>query len=435
MPNVGSAQHSSVMLALDGDFETPITAPATDRYYPGGGVSAAALIPAYAFLIPSFRLRAAWFGDGPAPTDTRFADPGSGSLYTLTAGVRLRPEGFGQLLPEPEATGFWAQIDVGAALTGVLVRPTFELAIGWAFDLGSYGEAGQIDLGPVIRLTHILQTEETGLDGSSAFVLTLGVEAILFDVTPRPELVAARRHEQEQRELEQLDSDSDGIDDADDACPYVAEDLDGWQDTDGCPEVDDDSDGIRDADDACPRVAEDADGWQDEDGCPETDNDGDGFLDTDDTCPNEPETVNGIDDQDGCPDQGLIELIGDRIVLEETVLFDLNRARVRHAARPILQAVVTLIHQHPDWRHLRIEGHADEQGEEAWNVTLSQRRAAQVRHVLIELGLSADILVSEGYGSSRPRMEGESEEAYRANRRVEIIVQPTVTVPAPGGSP
>jgi outer membrane protein OmpA-like peptidoglycan-associated protein len=96
---------------------------------------------------------------------------------------------------------------------------------------------------------------------------------------------------------------------------------------------------------------------------------------------------------------------------------------------------VTLIHQHPDWRHLRIEGHADEQGEEAWNVTLSQRRAAQVRHVLIELGLSADILVSEGYGSSRPRMEGESEEAYRANRRVEIIVQPTVTVPAPGGSP
>jgi outer membrane protein OmpA-like peptidoglycan-associated protein len=423
-PAAASAQRSPVMLAIDADLESPVTTPATDRYYPGAGLSAAVLFAPYPFLLPSLRLRAAWFGDGPPPTDNRLADPGVGSLYTLTAGVRLRPEGFGQDGAEPEATGFWAQIDLGAALTGVLVRPTFELALGWAFDLGTYGDVGQIDLGPVVRLTHILQTEETGLDGSSTFVLTLGVEAVLFDAAPRPEEVAARARAREQAQLEQMDSDADGIDDADDACPHVAEDLDGWQDTDGCPENDDDGDGIRDADDACPHVAEDADGWRDEDGCPEDDNDGDGFADGVDACPNEPETVNGVDDQDGCPDEGLIELVGDRVVLEETVLFDLNRARVRHAARPILQAVVTLIHQHPEWRHLRIEGHADEQGEEEWNVELSQRRAAQVMRVLVELGARADMLESEGYGSSRPRMGGDSEEAYRANRRVEIIVEP-----------
>ena len=424
MPTAAVAQRSTVMLAIDGSFESPITSPTIDHYLPGGGLSAAALFAPYPFLLPSFRLRAAWFGDGPAPSDNRLADPGPGSLYTLTAGARLRPEGFSQVGAEPEATGFWVQVDLGAALTGLLVRPVFELALGWLFDIGTYGGAGQIDLGPVIRLTHLLQTEETGLDGNSALVLTLGAEMVLFDAAPRPEEVAARRAEQQQRELEQMDSDGDGIDDADDSCPHVAEDIDGWQDSDGCPDPDDDGDHVRDVDDTCPHIAEDIDGWQDDDGCPDPDDDGDGIADGDDACPREPETVNGVDDQDGCPDTGLIEMIGDRVVLEETVLFDLNRARVRHAARPVLQAVVTLIHQHPEWQHLRIEGHADEQGEEAWNVELSQRRAAQVRHVLIELGVAPDMLVSEGYGSSRPRAEGESEEAYRANRRVEIIVEP-----------
>jgi len=65
---------------------------------------------------------------------------------------------------------------------------------------------------------------------------------------------------------------------------------------------DSDGDGIADDADDCPEMAEDYDGFEDDDGCPDEDNVGDGIPDTLDKCPNEPETVNGIKDDDGCPD-------------------------------------------------------------------------------------------------------------------------------------
>lgn len=100
----------------------------------------------------------------------------------------------------------------------------------------------------------------------------------------------------------EADNDQDGIPDADDRCPLAAEDLDGIDDGDGCPDEDDDNDGVADASDACPTEAEDVDGFADGDGCPDPDNDGDHFLDDADRCPNQPESDNGLLDNDGCPD-------------------------------------------------------------------------------------------------------------------------------------
>jgi hypothetical protein len=65
------------------------------------------------------------------------------------------------------------------------------------------------------------------------------------------------------------DWDGDGVPDARDRCPVDAEDRDGFEDDDGCPDLDDDQDGIPDVDDQCPRAAEDRDGWHDADGCPD----------------------------------------------------------------------------------------------------------------------------------------------------------------------
>ena len=100
-----------------------------------------------------------------------------------------------------------------------------------------------------------------------------------------------------------LDRDKDGIHNDIDACPNVPEDLDGFQDEDGCPDPDNDGDGILDGDDQCPNQAEDFDNFQDEDGCPDPDNDGDGILDAADRCPNQAETFNDFQDDDGCPDE------------------------------------------------------------------------------------------------------------------------------------
>ena len=67
------------------------------------------------------------------------------------------------------------------------------------------------------------------------------------------------------------DSDGDGIEDRLDDCPDDPEDMDGFEDDDGCPEPDNDLDGIPDELDECPDEAEDYDGNEDGDGCPEED--------------------------------------------------------------------------------------------------------------------------------------------------------------------
>ncbi len=102
----------------------------------------------------------------------------------------------------------------------------------------------------------------------------------------------------------EADTDGDGIIDKVDGCPTEAEDPDGYQDEDGCPDPDNDADGILDVDDKCPNEPENINGYQDEDGCPEKDGDrdGDGILDRMDKCPDQPEDKDGFEDADGCPD-------------------------------------------------------------------------------------------------------------------------------------
>lgn len=101
-----------------------------------------------------------------------------------------------------------------------------------------------------------------------------------------------------------LDADGDGIADDADRCPVQPEDLDGFEDEDGCPELDNDQDGVADAQDKCPVEAETLNGIDDDDGCPDAapDADKDGIADAADRCPFEPETFDGVRDDDGCPE-------------------------------------------------------------------------------------------------------------------------------------
>jgi hypothetical protein len=98
------------------------------------------------------------------------------------------------------------------------------------------------------------------------------------------------------------DQDGDGIEDSDDGCPPMPEDVDGFEDSDGCPDLDNDADGVDDGSDRCPAEAEDRDGTADDDGCPDPDADSDGVADADDRCANEAEDRDSFQDDDGCPD-------------------------------------------------------------------------------------------------------------------------------------
>ena len=99
-----------------------------------------------------------------------------------------------------------------------------------------------------------------------------------------------------------IDYDGDGLI-ATDRCPREPEDVDAFEDTDGCPDPDNDQDLVLDKDDGAPLDPEDRDAFEDSDGVPDPDNDGDGLRDGDDRCPLEPETANGYQDEDGCPDE------------------------------------------------------------------------------------------------------------------------------------
>ncbi len=102
------------------------------------------------------------------------------------------------------------------------------------------------------------------------------------------------------------DSDGDGIVDPEDRCPEDPETVNNYRDQDGCPDAppaeDSDGDGIADDVDECPEDREDMDAFEDQDGCPDLDNDQDQIPDDSDECPDQPEDMDGWEDEDGCPD-------------------------------------------------------------------------------------------------------------------------------------
>lgn len=98
------------------------------------------------------------------------------------------------------------------------------------------------------------------------------------------------------------DRDHDGVPDRDDRCADSLEDLDFFDDQDGCLDPDDDKDSLLDVVDQCKDAAEDLDGFQDQDGCPDHNNDRDAYPDSMDGCPDEGENENSWKDGDGCPD-------------------------------------------------------------------------------------------------------------------------------------
>jgi len=221
-----------------------------------------------------------------------------------------------------------------------------------------------------------------------------------------------------------LDNDKDGVADATDACPMVAEDKDGWKDEDGCPEEDDDTDGdgILNPVDKCVDKPEDFDKFQDEDGCPDLDNDGDGILDVVDDCPLE----KGVAAKKGCPYK-MVELTKDKIVIKEKVFFELNKAEIKSESFNLLDEVAEVLAGNPQIKKLEVQGHTDHKGKDKANLKLSDARAKSVYDYLVGKGIDAERLSFKGYGMTQPLIplpaDGkETEEAAAQNRRVEFVI-------------
>lgn len=215
------------------------------------------------------------------------------------------------------------------------------------------------------------------------------------------------------------DRDGDGLLDVDDKCPDDAEDKDDFEDQDGCPDPDNDADGVLDADDKCPSDPEDKDEFADEDGCPDPDNDHDHVLDADDQCP----IVPGPKEEHGCP--GRVRVEKGMIVILERVEFAVNKDIILEQSGPLLGEVRDTIAANPQIKLIRVEGHTDDRGKDAYNMNLSSRRARSVALWLRDHGVDENRLEAYGCGETNPIESNDDEAGRQANRRVEFhIIDP-----------
>ena len=105
------------------------------------------------------------------------------------------------------------------------------------------------------------------------------------------------------------------------------------------------------------------------------------------------------------------------------VNFEFDRATLRPDAKPVLDSVYALLKAEPSLR-LSIGGHTDNQGNDAYNQSLSEKRAQAVRKALVARGLKgkeAERLEAAGFGATMPIADNKTEDGRARNRRVELV--------------
>ena len=83
--------------------------------------------------------------------------------------------------------------------------------------------------------------------------------------------------------------------------------------------------------------------------------------------------------------------------------------------------MISFLNQNPGIK-IEIEGHTDNQGNETYNLDLSDKRAKAVYGYLIQKGIDAQYLTFKGYGQNQPIVPNNSEENYAQNRRIEFKI-------------
>lgn len=170
---------------------------------------------------------------------------------------------------------------------------------------------------------------------------------------------------------------------------------------------DTDGDGVADHLDKCPNSP--AGAKVDGGGC-EIDTDGDGVPDWKDDCP----TEKGTAELNGCPEMGTGTMTG-----VDNIQFEYNSSVLRTSAYPTLDRMSSTL-RGDKALSLQLDGHASEEGTDAYNMQLSIDRANAVKTYLVNSGVDAKRISTKGYGESRPIASNATEEGRMRNRRVEF---------------
>lgn len=123
----------------------------------------------------------------------------------------------------------------------------------------------------------------------------------------------------------------------------------------------------------------------------------------------------------------LIQNTGESLIvtLPQDILFDVDSFAVRPDLQADLRGLAANLQQYPETT-VEINGHTDADGDAAYNLGLSERRANAVADVLLNNGVAFSRIRTVGRGENNPIASNLTPEGKRQNRRVEIVIYPPV---------
>ncbi|GAB6141633.1 OmpA family protein [Methylosoma difficile] len=142
--------------------------------------------------------------------------------------------------------------------------------------------------------------------------------------------------------------------------------------------------------------------------CSTLDDDNDGVNNCVDQCPVTP--ANSTVDRSGCPVKLILK--GEH--------FNFDSAELTLNAKELLDGVAQSLANYPQKNDIEVQGHTSSEGSNAYNMKLSQRRAASVVEYLKAKGVE-NRLTATGFGEDHPIADNDTEAGKSENRRVELI--------------
>jgi outer membrane protein OmpA-like peptidoglycan-associated protein len=127
------------------------------------------------------------------------------------------------------------------------------------------------------------------------------------------------------------------------------------------------------------------------------------------------------------------QISGDQIVLDGKIQFDYNSATIKQESHSLLDEVADVLTENADIELLDIVGHTSSEGSDSVNLKLSKDRAASVMQYLIDKGIDAARLKSQGKGEKDPISENDTDEGKEKNRRVEFKIEKRAGAATEGG--
>ena len=107
-------------------------------------------------------------------------------------------------------------------------------------------------------------------------------------------------------------------------------------------------------------------------------------------------------------------------IVTHGINFDIDKASIRPESMGTLNMIVRVMKDNPGLK-FEVDGHTDNSGPAAHNLTLSQQRADAVKVQLVMMGIDQSLLTAKGFGDSKPISDNSTAEGRANNRRVEFV--------------